>query len=108
MRSINDSDLPEQTVNFARGLITGLTSHKNEIDEQIIRFAPLFPLDQISIIDRNILRIAIYEIMFNDEIPVKAAINEAIEIAKEFGSDGSPKFINGVLGSVIANTNRAK
>jgi len=104
-RILPDLDLPAQAINFARELIQGVLRHKQDIDGQIVHFAPLFPLDQISIIDRNILRLALYEIMFNDQIPVKAAINEAIEIAKEYGSDGSPKFINGVLGSVIASKN---
>jgi len=105
-RILPDSDLPAQAINFARELIQGVLRYQQDIDSQIVHFAPLFPLAQIAIIDRNILRLALYEIMFNDQTPVKAVINEAIEIAKEYGSDGSPKFINGVLGSVIASKNR--
>lgn len=106
-RAFMNSDLPENAIEFARILIDGVLLHKKDIDNQIVNFAPLFPLDQIAVIDRNILRLAIYELMFDDQIPVKAAINEAIEIAKEYGSDGSSKFINGVLGSVISHKNQA-
>ncbi len=103
-RTIQENSLPEQAVDFARGLVSGVTQNKQAIDDEIRRFAPLFPLEQIAIIDRNILRLAIYEVLFDSEVPVKAAVNEAVELAKGFGSDNSPKFINGVLGSVIANS----
>ena len=103
-RAIQENSLPEQAVDFARVLLSGVTQNKQAIDDEIRRFAPLFPLEQIAIIDRNILRLAIYEVLFDSEVPVKAAVNEAVELAKGFGSDNSPKFINGVLGSVIANS----
>lgn len=106
-RNIQESDLPEQAAKFAQGLVTGVIQNKKTIDDQIRHFAPLFPLEQIAVIDRNILRLAIYEILFDSEVPVKAAVNEAVELAKSFGSDGSPKFINGVLGSVITSSNRS-
>ena len=67
----------------------------------IRKFAPAFPVEQITTIDRNILRLAIFEILFDNRVPVKAAINEAVELAKSFGSDTSQKFVNGVLGSVV-------
>ena len=102
-RALQESDLPEQAASFARGLVTGVIEHKDAIDDQIRRFAPLFPLKQLAIIDRNILRLAIYEVLFDKQVPVKAAINEAVELAKSFGGDSSPKFINGVLGSVLAH-----
>ena len=101
-RTLQESDLPGQTADFARGLVAGVIENKQTIDEKIRHFAPLFPLEQLAIVDRNILRLAIYEISFNKEVPVKAAVNEAVELAKSFGGDSSPKFINGVLGSVIA------
>ena len=101
-RTLQESDLPEQAADFARGLVTGVIENKQTIDDQIRRFAPLFPLQQMAIIDRNILRLAIYEIVLDKQVPVKAAVNEAVELAKSFGGDSSPKFINGVLGSVIA------
>jgi transcription antitermination protein NusB len=102
-RAVQKSCLPGLAVDFAGKLVNGIVQNKKPIDDQIRRFASLFPLEQIAIIDRNILRLAIYEILFNSDVPVKAAVNEAVELAKEFGGDGSPKFINGVLGSVIAN-----
>jgi N utilization substance protein B len=102
-RAVQESSLPELAADFAGKLVNGVIQNKKAVDAQIRRFAPLFPLEQIAIIDRNILRLAIYEILFNSDVPVKAAVNEAVELAKEFGGNGSPKFINGVLGSVIAN-----
>ena len=106
-RHIRESDLPEQAAGFARGLVTGVIQNKQAIDSQIRHFAPLFPLEQIAVIDRNILRLAIYEISLDNQVPVKAAVNEAVELAKSFGSDNSPKFINGVLGSVLARSDRS-
>ncbi|GAH66849.1 unnamed protein product, partial [marine sediment metagenome] len=70
-------------------------------DDIIKRFAPAFPIEQMSVIDRNILRLAIFEILFDNNTPIKVAINEAVELAKAFGSDSSPRLINGVLGSIV-------
>ncbi len=105
-RTIKGNELPEQSANFSRGLIKGIIQKKQIIDDTIRQFAPLFPLEQIAIIDRNILRLAIYEILFDSQVPIKAAVNEAIELSKSFAGDSSPKFINGVLGSVIAHSDR--
>lgn len=85
---------------FAERLTRGLLKHLLEIDEIIQRLAPEWPVDQITGIDRNVLRLGIYELKFGREIPPKVAINEAIELAKAFGSDASSKFVNGVLGSL--------
>lgn len=85
---------------FGDRLAQGLIKHLSEIDEIIHRLAPEWPVDQITGIDRNVLRIGVYELKFGKEIPPKVAINEAIELAKAFGSDASSKFINGVLGSL--------
>ena len=103
-RTIQESSLPELTTGFASKLVRGIVQNKQTIDDEIRRFASLFPLEQVAIIDRNILRLAVYEILFDGDVPVKAAVNEAVELAKAFGGDSSPKFINGVLGSVIANS----
>jgi len=89
----NDND-------FVKNIVYGVKKNLKEIDKNIIKHATEWPLEQITIIDRNILRIGIYELLFNDDIPSKVAINEAIEIAKTFGSNASGKFINGVLGAV--------
>jgi len=86
--------------NFVKNIVYGVKKNLKEIDKYIIKHATEWPLEQITIIDRNILRIGIYELLFNDDIPSKVAINEAIEIAKTFGNNASGKFINGVLGAV--------
>ena len=85
---------------FVTGLVKGVIQNREQLDQNIRDFAPAWPLDQISIIDRNILRLAIFEILHDNKIPVKVAINEAVELAKTFGSNNSSRFINGVLGSV--------
>lgn len=88
---------------FAWRIVKGVIEHLKEIDGLIKRVAPEWPLNQIAIIDRNVLRIGLYELMYADrnEVPPKVAINEAIEIAKNYGGQNSPKFINGVLGTVF-------
>ena len=101
-RLIDESDLSEEPASFARELVHEVLSNKNDIDVVIQTHAPAWPLDQMAVVDRNILRIAICEMIIEGEVPVKVAINEAIELAKMFGSDTSHKFINGVLGSVSA------
>lgn len=85
---------------FALELVGGVIEHRERIDQVIRDTAPAFPLEQIAAIDRNILRLAIYEVLLDNKVPMRAAINEAIELAKEYGGENSPKFINGVLGSV--------
>lgn len=87
-------------VDFARVLVHGVITYLPYMDRLIARFAPEWPLDQMAVIDRNILRIAIYEFLVTDETPVKVAINEAVELAKVYGSDSAPRFINGVLGTL--------
>ena len=93
-------EVAEDAVSFAKELIDGVLKNRVQLDQSIKDFAPAWPLDQISIIDRNILRLAIFEILHDNKIPVKVAINEAVELAKTFGSNNSSRFINGVLGSV--------
>jgi N utilization substance protein B len=105
-RSLSEEELSEDNANFARDLVKGVVQNKEKIDENIRRFAPAWPIAQIPVIDRNILRLAIFEILLDNKVPVKVAINEAVELAKLFGSDSSPKFVNGVLGSVSTLVNR--
>ena len=85
---------------FPKKIVKEVLKYQPEIDKLIVKFAPEWPLDKITIIDRNVLRIGIYELKFDSEIPSKVAINEAIEIAKTFGGESSGKFINGVLGAI--------
>ena len=95
--------LDPQVIKFASHIVNGVSEKKSEIDKLIKQFAPVFPIEQIASIDKNILRIAIFEILFDNKTPVKVAVNEAIELGKSYGSEASPKFVNGVLGSVISN-----
>jgi N utilization substance protein B len=92
--------LPQEALGFSEELVKGVLQNKAKLDALIKKFAPAFPPEQMSVIDRNILRLAIFEISFSDKTPLKVAINEAIELAKEFGGDSSPRLINGVLGSI--------
>jgi len=98
--------LSEENAAFVRELVSGVIRNKKKIDHNIKNLAPAWPIEQIPIVDRNILRLAIFEILLDNKVPVKVAINEAVELAKTFGSDSSPKFVNGVLGSVSAHANR--
>ena len=100
-RLLQEKPLPDEAADFARSLVNGVQQNKKNIDDVIRRFAPAFPVEQIAPIDRNILRLAIFEVLFDNRVPIKAAINEAVELAKSFGSDTSQKFVNGVLGSVV-------
>ncbi len=105
-RLLAEGGLSEENNAFVRGLVSQAVQSKEEIDRNIQIFAPAWPIEQISVVDRNILRLAIFEILFDNKVSVKVAINEAVELAKKFGSDNSPKFINGVLGSVSALADR--
>jgi len=100
-RLLQEKALPEEATDFMQRLVDKVLQNKQDIDDVIRRFAPAFPVEQIAAIDRNILRLAISEILFDNRVPIKAAINEAVELAKSFGSASSRKFINGVLGSVV-------
>jgi N utilization substance protein B len=101
-RRLQEIPLPEAGADFAKELVQGVSEHQEELDALVGRYAPEWPVDQIAIIDRNILRMAIYEILMCDDTPVKVAINEAVDLAKEFGSDSSGRFVNGVLGSLVS------
>ena len=102
----SEADLSEENSVFIRELVEGAVLKRDEIDGNIQKFAPAWPVEQIAMVDRNILRLAIYEILFDNKVPVKVAVNEAVELAKMFGSENSAKFINGVLGSVSTLASR--
>jgi len=97
---LQDQPLESSGVEFASYLIHGVIEHHVDMDKLITRYAPEWPLEQMAVIDRNILRIAIFEFLVDGETPVKVAINEAVELAKTYGSDSAPRFINGVLGTL--------
>ena len=105
-RLLVNGELPEENATFVRELVSGVIQNREEIDQNINNFAPAWPVVQIPVIDRNILRLAIFEILLDNKVPVKVAINEAVELAKTFGSDSSARFVNGVLGSVSALASR--
>jgi N utilization substance protein B len=96
---LSEVSLPSEAAAFARQLVYGVLAHRAHIDALIHEAAPQWPLDQMSKIDVNILRLAVFE-MEDGQVPFKVAINEAVELAKMFGSDSSPRFVNGVLGTV--------
>jgi len=97
---LEETPLSDELSEFARTIIFGVLPLTNNLDQLIAKYAPEWPLDQIAAIDRNILRIALWEFAVSHDTPIKVAINEAVELAKTFGSDSAPRFVNGVLGSL--------
>jgi N utilization substance protein B len=102
---LEDEPCNAELAEFIRQIIFGVYPIREKLDAVIARYAPDWPLDQIAAIDRNILRIATWEFTVGRETPVKVAINEAVELAKAYGSDSAPRFINGVLGSLADHQN---
>lgn len=96
-----EESISEEASTFALKLTQGVRQHRKELDLLIAKLAPAWPVQHLSVIDRNILRMALFEIFHSKDTPHKAAINEAVELAKTFGSESSPRFVNGVLGSVM-------
>jgi N utilization substance protein B len=105
-REAAEIPLPEDALAFALELVRGVLENRERLDETIVKNAPAWPLEQVAAVDRNILRLAIYEMVIDNRVPMRAVINEAVELAKEFGGEASPKFVNGVLGSVAATGTR--
>jgi N utilization substance protein B len=101
-RNLEESAPGLEDASFTRVLVEGTLAHRSIIDQLIEKCAPEWPIDQVTTIDRNVLRLGIFELLYGnyDEVPPKVAINEAVELAKTFGSDSSPRFINGVLGTI--------
>ena len=97
---LEEMPLSDDLSDFARQIIFGVIPLTNTLDEYIAKYAPEWPLDQIAAIDRNILRMALWEFAVYHDTPIKVAINEAVELAKQYGSDSAPRFINGVLGAL--------
>ena len=105
MTADGQTELSAELAEFARQIIFGILPLAEKLDGTIARYAPEWPFDQIAPIDRNILRIATWEFAVAQNTPVKVAINEAVELAKLFGSETAPRFINGVLGSLADHHN---
>jgi N utilization substance protein B len=105
---VKAAGLEDKLADFAREIIFGVWPIRDILDEFIAEHAPEWPLDQVAIIDRNILRIALWEIAVYENTPIKVAINEAVELGKVYGSDSTPRFVNGVLGSLANRQNEIK
>jgi N utilization substance protein B len=99
---LEETPLPTDGEVFAKQLVLGVLEHRPGLDSLISDIATDWPLEQMAIVDRNILRIAMFEITVDGQTPVKVAINEAVELAKLFGSDSSRRFVNGVLGTLVS------
>ena len=106
-RRVADDNFSTSSELFLRQLSSGVLEKREEIDKIISELAPSWPMGQMATVDRNLLRMAIYEMVMSDDTPPKVAINEAVELAKVFGSESSPKFVNGVLGSVMETAVRS-
>ncbi len=102
---LEDGELEPELVEFTRQIVLGVAPMFETLDHFIAEHAPEWPLDQVAIVDRNILRIALWEFAVYGKTPIKVVINEAVELAKTYGSDSSPRFVNGVLGSLAARQN---
>jgi len=105
---LEDSPLGEELAEFARQIVFGILPLAETLDQVIAKYAPEWPFDQIAAIDRNILRMACWEFAIFHDTPIKVAINEAVELAKQYGSDSSPRFVNGVLGSLAEHQHEIK
>ena len=101
-RRLDEVSLPDEGAAFVQKIVQGVLAHQKELDVKICTYAPEWPIEQMAIIDRNILRIALYEFLVDGTTPPKVAINEAVELAKLFGSESSRRFVNGVLGTLLS------
>lgn len=90
----------DEEIAYARLLVSGIQVHQAEIDELIARYADRWSIDRMPVIDRNVVRMAVFELLWCDDVPVAVAINEAVELAKAFSTDDSGRFVNGVLGRI--------
>jgi transcription antitermination protein NusB len=105
---IFDEPIEQGLADFSSQIVFGVLPLVDKLDRFIAQHAPEWPMDQVAVVDRNILRIALWEFAVADCTPIKVAINEAIELAKIYGSDSTPRFVNGVLGSLAARQNEIK
>jgi len=106
-RNLKDSDLSEEGRTFLKELVEGTMTHLAEIDAEITKYAQDWKLERMLSTDRNILRMSLYELKFQKEIPVGATVNEAVELAKIYGDDDSGRFVNGILGNIIRSSGQA-
>jgi N utilization substance protein B len=95
-----ENEVSRKALSYLRRLVTGVIANRQRLDEVIQQYAPEWPLDQVAIIDRNILRMALFELAVQARTPIRVAIDEAVALARLFGADGATRFVNGVLGSL--------
>ena len=95
----------DEAVAYARALVTGVQEHHAAIDELISRYADRWTIERMPVIDRNVVRIAVFELLWCEDVPVPVAINEAVELVKAFSTDDSGRFVNGVLGRIAETMN---
>ncbi|MGH2557833.1 MAG: transcription antitermination factor NusB [Thermomicrobiales bacterium] len=109
-RTLHDLEatVPSEVQSYAERIAHGVANHLEQIDGFIGEAAPAFPVPQLASVDRNVLRLAIYELLYERDVPIKAAINEAVELAKRYGGLNSSKFVNGVLGTVLTGVERER
>jgi N utilization substance protein B len=109
-RTLHDPEetVPSEVQGYAERVARGVTEHREQIDRYIGEAAPAFPVAQLASVDRNVLRLAIYELLHERDVPIKAAINEAVELAKRYGGLNSSRFVNGVLGTVLTSVERER
>lgn len=105
---LEESELEDRLKDFSREIVRGVFPLIVQLDSYISQHASEWPLDQIAVVDRNILRIALWELAVDTDTPIKVAINEAVELAKIFGSDSAARFVNGVLGSLADRRNEIR
>jgi len=104
-----DNPLPEDDLtDFALEILQGVIKYRINLDDLIAQYAPDWPLDQVASIDRNILRMALWEMALHTDTPIKVVINEAVELSKMYGSESTPRFVNGVLGSLADQVNEIR
>lgn len=102
-----EQDPPGDVIAYARHLVDGVQAHQADIDELIARYADRWTIDRMPVVDRNVIRIALFEFLFADDVPVPVAINEAVELAKAFSTDDSGRFVNGLLGKIAETVERS-
>jgi N utilization substance protein B len=106
---LQDNPLSDDALsNFTVQIIQGVIKYRSNLDDLIGQYAPDWPLDQVASIDRNIMRIALWEMALHTDTPIKVIINEAVELSKTYGSESTPRFVNGVLGSLADQVNEIR
>ncbi|MDD2485574.1 MAG: transcription antitermination factor NusB [bacterium] len=105
--TLEETQLSEEARNFAIALVQGTLEHINELDELIAKHARGWTIERMVNVDRTIIRMAVYELLYHTEVPYKVTINEAVELAKKYGTEDSGLFVNGILGGIIKASGRA-